>query len=75
MRSETLANLGTEDRRFDPRMEFAAHANLTESAYAEADADRVGFWEKQADRLSWDTRWTGVGLVEPAVREVVRGGS
>jgi acetyl-CoA synthetase len=26
--------------------------------YEEAKKDRLGFWDKQADRLTWDTRWT-----------------
>ncbi|RNL81297.1 acetate--CoA ligase [Nocardioides marmorisolisilvae] len=56
--TETLANLGTEERRFAPSADFAANANLTAEAYEEAAADRLAFWEKQADRLSWETRWT-----------------
>ncbi|MFL6107355.1 MAG: acetate--CoA ligase [Marmoricola sp.] len=56
--TETLANLGTEARRFAPSADFVANANLTEQAYEEANADRLAFWEKQADRLSWETRWT-----------------
>jgi len=35
--NETLANLSTEERRFDPPEEFAKDANLTEDAYAEAE--------------------------------------
>ena len=58
--NETLANLSTEERRFDPPEEFAKDANLTEDAYAEAEKDRLGFWEKQADRLDWDTKWDQV---------------
>jgi acetyl-CoA synthetase len=53
----TIANLGHEDRHFDPPADFAAHANLTETAYADAEADRLAYWEKQADQLSWETRW------------------
>ncbi|MFL6156026.1 MAG: acetate--CoA ligase [Marmoricola sp.] len=56
--TETLANLGTEARRFAPSADFVANANLTEQAYEQANADRLAFWEKQADRLSWETRWT-----------------
>ena len=58
--SPTLSNLSREERRFDPPADFAARANLTEAAYADAAADRIGFWEKQADRLDWDTRWERV---------------
>ncbi|WP_182379289.1 acetate--CoA ligase [Nocardioides sp. WS12] len=57
---ETLANLSREERRFAPPAEFAANANLTAVAYEEATRDRLGFWEKQAERLTWDTRWDRV---------------
>jgi acetyl-CoA synthetase len=58
--SPTLENLSTEQRRFPPPPEFAAQANVTESAYAEAAADRLAFWERQALRLDWQTPWTSV---------------
>ena len=60
MSDETLANLSHEERRFEPPEDFAKQANLTEEAYAEAEADRLGFWEKQAERLDWDTTWDTV---------------
>ncbi|MBO9522602.1 MAG: acetate--CoA ligase [Nocardioidaceae bacterium] len=49
-----------EERRFDPPADLAAQANLTATAYDEAAADRLGFWAKQAERLSWATRWDEV---------------
>ncbi len=58
--SETLENLLREERRFPPSPEFAAAANVTADAYAEASADRLAFWEKQAHRLDWATPWTQV---------------
>ncbi len=58
--NETLANLATEERRFAPPEAFVAGANLKEQAYADAEADRLGFWEEQADRLDWDQRWDRV---------------
>ncbi len=58
--NETLANLSTEERRFEPPAELVAEANLTEQAYADAEADRLGFWEQQAERLDWDQRWDRV---------------
>ena len=58
--SETLENLLREERRFAPSPEFAAAANVTADAYAEASADRLAFWEKQARRLDWATPWTQV---------------
>ena len=47
-----------EDRRFPPPADLAASANVTADTYAEAEADFEGFWAKQAERLSWDTKPT-----------------
>jgi acetyl-CoA synthetase len=58
--SETLENLLNETRQFPPPAEFAAAANLTEAAYAEARTDRLAFWEQQAHRLSWAKEWDQV---------------
>jgi acetyl-CoA synthetase len=58
--SETLSNLLHEERRFPPPAAFAENANVKADAYEEADRDRLAFWEKQAERLSWHTRWTQV---------------
>jgi acetyl-CoA synthetase len=58
--SETLSNLLHEERRFAPPAAFAEAANVKADVYAEAQRDRLAFWAKQADRLSWDTRWTEV---------------
>jgi acetyl-CoA synthetase len=57
---ETLSNLMHENRRFEPPADLAANANVTAEVYAEADADRLAFWEKAAERLSWSTRWERV---------------
>jgi acetyl-CoA synthetase len=57
---ETLENLSHESRSFPPSAAFAAQANVTADAYAEAAADRPAFWAKQAERLSWSTPWTQV---------------
>ncbi|MGJ6963607.1 acetate--CoA ligase [Streptosporangium sp. G11] len=54
---ETLSNLLHETRRFAPPADLAAAANVTADAYAEAERDRLAFWEKQADRLTWSKRW------------------
>src|SRR5262245_62916686 len=40
---------------YPPSPEFAEQANATEEMYREAEADRLAFWAKQANRLSWDT--------------------
>lgn len=58
--SETLANLSHEERRFEPPDDLAKHANVTADWYDEAADDRLGFWEKQAERLSWDQKWDRV---------------
>jgi acetyl-CoA synthetase len=58
--SETISNLSSETRTFPPPPEFAAAANVGADAYDQAAADRLGFWEKQADRLAWQRRWSQV---------------
>jgi acetyl-CoA synthetase len=55
-----LSNLLSETRRFEPPAEFAAQANAKPEIYAEAAADRLAFWAKQAHRLRWQTEWTEV---------------
>jgi acetyl-CoA synthetase len=57
---ETLSNLLHENRRFEPPAELAAAANVTAEAYAESDRDPLAFWEKAAERLSWETKWNSV---------------
>jgi acetyl-CoA synthetase len=51
--NETISNLAHEERRFEPPADLAAHANVTAQTYAEAEADRLAFWAKQAERISW----------------------
>ncbi|GAA0998499.1 acetate--CoA ligase [Subtercola frigoramans] len=51
-------NLAHENRRFAPSPEFAAAANVTEAIYAEASADTLEFWAKQAGRLTWAEPFT-----------------
>jgi acetyl-CoA synthetase len=53
--SATLSNLSQETRRFPPPDEFVRQANVHEDVYAEADADRLAFWAKRAERLTWET--------------------
>ncbi|MBE1532235.1 acetate--CoA ligase [Actinomadura algeriensis] len=57
---ETLSNLLQETRRFAPPADLAESANVKADAYAEADADRPGFWARQAERLSWSKPWDQV---------------
>ncbi|OKI47181.1 acetate--CoA ligase [Micromonospora sp. CB01531] len=58
--SEALANLLNETRQFPPPAELAANANVKADAYAEAEGDRLGFWERQAGRLTWAKQWDQV---------------
>src|SRR6202011_447478 len=45
---------------YPPPAEFAANANATAELYGEAKEDRLAFWAKQANRLSWETPFTEV---------------
>ena len=57
---ETLANLSHEERRFEPPAELAANANVKAGAYDEAAQDRLAFWAKQAERITWAEPFTEV---------------
>jgi len=57
---ESLAALLHEQRRFPPPKEFSAQANAQPGIYEEAAADRLRFWEQQAERLEWGQRWERV---------------
>ena len=57
MSNETLENLLTETRTFLPSDEFAAEANAQPFIYAQANKDRIAFWEEQAGELQWDKQW------------------
>jgi acetyl-CoA synthetase len=46
--------------RFPPPPELAANANVTADDYEEAARDRLAFWAKQAERLSWQKPWDEV---------------
>ena len=45
---------------YPPSDEFAAQANATAELYEEAEKDRLAFWAKQANRLSWETPFDDV---------------
>ncbi|MDH3307496.1 MAG: AMP-binding protein, partial [Acidimicrobiia bacterium] len=54
--SETLENLLQEDRKFAPTAAFVAQANAQPGIHAEAEADYLAWWHRQAlDRVSWYT--------------------
>ena len=58
--SETIANLGSEARLFPPTPEFAAQANAQPGIFESAAADRLGFWEEQAQHITWEQPYTSV---------------
>ena len=57
---QSLSNLLHEKRSFPPPAELAANANLKADAYEEAAKDRLGFWAKQAGRITWAEPFTEV---------------
>ncbi|UOQ55902.1 acetate--CoA ligase [Leucobacter allii] len=56
-----------ETRVFPPPAAFAARANVDASAYAEAEADPIAFWERQAARLDWAEPWRTAHTWSPPV--------
>ena len=59
--SETLANLLHETRSFPPPAELADEAERHGSTPTRPrGADRLGFWERQANRLHWHKPWDQV---------------
>jgi acetyl-CoA synthetase len=50
--------MSTETRRFAPSAAFAANAVAKADLYDEAKADRLGFWAKQANQLTWHKPFT-----------------
>ena len=55
--TETSAGAPTS---YPPAAQFVEQANAREELYQEAEKDRLAFWAKQADRLSWATPFTEV---------------
>jgi len=52
---DAISNLANETRHFDPPADFAAQASVTAEAYDAAKTDRLGYWAKEAERISWAT--------------------
>jgi acetyl-CoA synthetase len=57
MTSDSIENLSSENRTFAPSPEFSAQANAQVGLYAEADKDRLAFWDQQAQALIWEKKW------------------
>ena len=53
----SLENLLSENRTFPTTTEFAAAANAKKEMYAQAEADRLKFWEEKARFLQWEKPW------------------
>ncbi|MFF0501966.1 acetate--CoA ligase [Nocardia aobensis] len=53
MGTDPTSSFEHDDRTFEPPAGLATDANLTAAAYAEAHEDRLGFWARQAERISW----------------------
>jgi acetyl-CoA synthetase len=49
-----------ESRRFPPPQDLAANANAAADLYDEAARDRLAFWARQAERLTWEKPWDDV---------------
>ncbi|WP_127819978.1 acetate--CoA ligase [Microbacterium sp. CPCC 204701] len=58
--SSQIDHLLDETRRFPPAPEFARDAVGTVGLYAQAEADREGFWADQARALHWHKPFTQV---------------
>ncbi|ALG83957.1 acetate--CoA ligase [Gordonia phthalatica] len=57
---QTIQALSEETRTFAPPAEFTANANVTAEAYDRAAADRLGFWDDAAQRITWAEPYTEV---------------
>ena len=71
---ESIENLLNEDRHFPPNAEFAAQANAKVDLYADADRDRLAFWELQACDLKWERKWDAVLDWQPPYAKWFTGG-
>jgi acetyl-CoA synthetase len=75
MTSPALDALLHENRRFEPPEDLARDANAQVGIYDEAAADRLAFWEKQAEHLTWNSRWDTVLEWEPPFAKWFVGGT
>jgi acetyl-CoA synthetase len=58
---QNIAALLSEERVFEPSVEFRSQAVVQDRAvYESAEADHESFWAEQADRLGWVKRWDTV---------------
>jgi len=71
---DSLENLLSEERTFAPSAQFIAAANGKASLYKEAESDRLAFWAKQAEELTWDKKWNQVLDWQPPFAQWFIGG-
>jgi len=71
---DSLENLLSENRTFVPSAQFIAAANGKASLYKEAESDRLAFWAKQAEELTWDKKWNQVLDWQPPFAQWFVGG-
>jgi acetyl-CoA synthetase len=57
---DSIENLSQENRHFPPSAAFAAQANAKADIYEIAESDRLAFWERAAEELTWDQKWSEV---------------
>ena len=74
MSNDSISNLLAENRTFLPSEKFAKDANVKADAYQVAKEDRIGFWERQAERLDWFERWHTPLIWEPPLAQWFVGG-
>ena len=74
MTSDSIENLSNENRTFAPSAEFAQRANDKAELYAQADKDRLKFWEEQAHALTWEKNWDTVLDWQPPFAQWFVGG-
>ena len=72
--NDSLENLLSENRHFPPSVQFSAAANGKASLYTEAESDRLAFWEKQAEELTWEKKWNQVLDWQPPYAQWFVGG-
>jgi acetyl-CoA synthetase len=73
--SEAIEDLLSEDRTFPPPSDFKAQALVTGAEiYDDANADREGFWARQAAELDWFSDWDTILQWEPPYAKWFVGG-
>jgi acetyl-CoA synthetase len=71
----TIEALLSERRTFKPPTSFVDRAHASDpSIYAEAERDPEAWWESQAERLDWFTRWDAVHEASPPFHKWFVGG-